>query len=44
MVVNVNDKIRKFAAGQRKKVEACAADLIAEEMFPGSIWSSAGLG
>jgi transcriptional regulator with XRE-family HTH domain len=32
MAVNVNDKIRKLSAAQRKKVEARAAALIAEEM------------
>jgi DNA-binding XRE family transcriptional regulator len=32
MVVNVNDKIRKLSATQRKRVEARAAELIAEEM------------
>jgi len=32
MVVNVNDKIKKLSPAQRKKVEARAAVLIAEEM------------
>ena len=32
MPVNVDDKIRKLSAAQRKKVEARAAELIAEEM------------
>ena len=32
MAVNVNDKIRKLSPAQRKKVQARAADLIAEEM------------
>ena len=32
MPVNVDDKIRKLNAAQRKKVEVCAAELIAEEM------------
>jgi transcriptional regulator with XRE-family HTH domain len=32
MAVNVNDKIKKLSAGRRKKVEARAAELIAEEM------------
>ena len=32
MAVNVNDKIRKLSPDQRKKVEARAAELIAEEM------------
>jgi DNA-binding XRE family transcriptional regulator len=32
MTVNVNAKIRKLPPAQRKKVEARAADLIAEEM------------
>ncbi|MGA2135838.1 MAG: helix-turn-helix transcriptional regulator [Bryobacteraceae bacterium] len=32
MPVNVNDKIRKLSLAQRKKVEARAAQLIAEEM------------
>ena len=32
MAVNVNDKIRKLSSFQRKKVEARAAELIAEEM------------
>jgi DNA-binding XRE family transcriptional regulator len=32
MPVNVNDKIRQLPAAQRKKVEARAAELIAEEM------------
>ena len=32
MPVNVNDKIRKLSAARRKKVEARAAELIAEEM------------
>lgn len=32
MPVNVNDKIRKLSPVQRKKVEARAAELIAEEM------------
>ena len=32
MAVNVNDKIRKLRSAQRKKVEARAAELIAEEM------------
>lgn len=32
MPVNVNEKIRKLKAAQRKKVEARAAELIAEEM------------
>src|SRR5881227_299767 len=32
MAVNVNDKIKKLSPSQRKKVEARAAELIAEEM------------
>jgi len=32
MAVNVNEKIRKLRPAQRKKVEARAAELIAEEM------------
>ena len=32
MAVNVNDKIEKLSPAQRKKVEARAAELIAEEM------------
>src|SRR2546426_4506959 len=32
MAVNVNDKIRKLRPARRKKVEARAAQLIAEEM------------
>jgi transcriptional regulator with XRE-family HTH domain len=32
MAVNVNDKIRNLSAARRKKVEARAAELIAEEM------------
>lgn len=32
MPVNVNEKIRKLKAAQRKKVEARAVELIAEEM------------
>ena len=32
MTTNVNDKIRKLSAARRKKVEARAAQLIAEEM------------
>ncbi len=32
MAVNVNDKIKKLNPAQRKKVEARAAELIAEEM------------
>ena len=32
MAVNVNDKIRKLSPAQRKKVDARAAELIAEEM------------
>jgi DNA-binding XRE family transcriptional regulator len=32
MTVNVNDKIRKLSPTQRKKVEARAAELMAEEM------------
>jgi transcriptional regulator with XRE-family HTH domain len=32
MSVNVNDKIRKLKAAQRKRVEARANELIAEEM------------
>jgi DNA-binding XRE family transcriptional regulator len=32
MAVNVEDKIRKLSAAQRKKVESRAAELIAEEM------------
>jgi DNA-directed RNA polymerase specialized sigma subunit len=31
MAVNVNDKIRKLSPAQRKKVEARAEDLVAEE-------------
>ena len=30
--VNVNDKIKKLSPAQRKKVEARAAELVAEEM------------
>ena len=32
MPINVNDKIKKLSASRRKKVEARAAELIAEEM------------
>jgi DNA-binding XRE family transcriptional regulator len=32
MAVNVNDKIRKLSPAQRNRVEARAAELIAEEM------------
>ncbi|MBF6571244.1 MAG: helix-turn-helix transcriptional regulator [Candidatus Binataceae bacterium] len=32
MAVNVNDKIKKLRPAQRKKIEARAAELIAEEM------------
>jgi transcriptional regulator with XRE-family HTH domain len=32
MTVNVNDKVRKLSSSRRKKVEARAAELIAEEM------------
>ena len=32
MAVNVDDKIKKLNPDQRKKVEARAADLMAEEM------------
>lgn len=32
MAVNVNDKIRKLSPAQRRRVEARAAELIAEEM------------
>ena len=32
MAVNVNDKIKKLSLAQRKKVEARAAELVAEEM------------
>ena len=32
MAVNVDDKIRKLSSAQRKKVEARAAELMAEEM------------
>ncbi|HXN48730.1 MAG TPA: helix-turn-helix transcriptional regulator [Bryobacteraceae bacterium] len=32
MATNVNEKIKKLSPGQRKKVEARAAELIAEEM------------
>jgi transcriptional regulator with XRE-family HTH domain len=32
MPVNVNDKIKKLSAAQRKKVEVRAAELMAEEM------------
>jgi DNA-binding XRE family transcriptional regulator len=32
MAVNVNEKIKKLSPAQRKKVEARAAELIAEEM------------
>ena len=32
MATNVNDKIKKLRPAQRKKVEARAAELIAEEM------------
>ena len=32
MAINVEDKIRKLGAAQRKKVEARAAELIAQEM------------
>ncbi len=32
MTVNVDDKIRKLSPAQRRKVEARAAELIAEEM------------
>src|SRR6476620_6564213 len=32
MAINVEDKIRKLSPAQRKKVEARAAELIAEEM------------
>jgi transcriptional regulator with XRE-family HTH domain len=32
MAVNVNDKVKKLSPAQRKKVEARAAELVAEEM------------
>lgn len=32
MAVNVDDKVKKLSAAQRKKVEARGAELIAEEM------------
>ena len=32
MAVNINDKIRKLSPAQRKKVEARAAEMIAEQM------------
>ena len=32
MAVSVDDKIRKLSTAQRKKVEACAVELIVEEM------------
>jgi DNA-binding XRE family transcriptional regulator len=32
MAVNVNEKIRKLSHAQRKRIEARAVDLIAEEM------------
>ncbi|HXA49105.1 MAG TPA: helix-turn-helix domain-containing protein [Candidatus Acidoferrum sp.] len=32
MATNVNDKIKKLGPGQRRKVEARAAELVAEEM------------
>jgi transcriptional regulator with XRE-family HTH domain len=32
MAVNVEEKIKKLSLGQRKKVEARAAELVAEEM------------
>jgi adenylate kinase len=32
MAVNVNDKIRKLSAAQRRKIESRAAEPIAEEM------------
>ncbi|SRR5579884_3848678 len=32
MSVNVNDKIRRLSAGRRRKIEARAKELIAEEM------------
>ena len=32
MAVNVNDKIRKLSSAQRRKVEARATELLAEEM------------
>ncbi len=32
MVVNVNDKIKKLSPAQRKRVEARATELVAEEM------------
>ena len=37
MARNVNDIIKKLSAGQRKKVETRAAQLIAEEMTPREI-------
>jgi DNA-binding XRE family transcriptional regulator len=37
MAVNVDDKIKKLSPAQRKKVEARAAELIAEEMTLGEL-------
>ena len=32
MALNVNEKIRKLSAARRKKIQARAAELVAEEM------------
>lgn len=37
MAVNVDDKIKKLSAAQRKKVEARGAELVAEEMTLGEL-------
>jgi len=37
MAVNVNDKIKRLKPAQRRKVEARAAELVAEEMTLGEL-------
>ena len=37
MTVNVNDKIKRLSLAQRRKVEARAAELVAEEMTLGEL-------
>jgi DNA-binding XRE family transcriptional regulator len=37
MAVNVNDKIKRLRPAQRRKVEARAAELVAEEMTLGEL-------
>ena len=37
MAMNVNDKIKSLSPGQRRKIEARAAELVAEEMTLGEL-------